>query len=105
MAKKILIVEVINSKSADDDEKGKIVLEKIKQFVEMKETQIILDFAGIELVNTAFLNDAIGRLFNKEEFDLLKNTVKIANIDNSVLELLRETISLARIRYGNMETL
>ena len=100
--KEIIIKDIINSKAADDDEKGNKVLDKIKELSNNDENDIILNFTEIELVNTAFLNNAIGQLFNKKEFDLSKNNVKLKNIDQEVLDLVKETISLARMRYGIM---
>ena len=100
--KEIIIKDIINSKAADDDEKGNKVLDKIKELSNNDENDIILNFTEIELVNTAFLNNAIGQLFNKKEFDLSKNNVKLKNIDQEVLDLVKETISLARMRYGTM---
>ena len=100
--KEIIIKDIINSKAADDDEKGNKVLDKIKELSNNDENDIILNFTEIELVNTAFLNNAIGQLFNKKEFDLSKNNVKLKNIDQEVLDLVKETISLARMRYGMM---
>ena len=50
-------------------------------------------------VNTAFLNNAIGRLFNKEDYNTEKNRVLISNMDDTKKELLKETISNAVKKY------
>ena len=41
-------------------------------------------------VNTAFLNNAIGRLFNKEDYNIEKNRVLISNMDDTKKELLKD---------------
>ena len=50
-------------------------------------------------VNTAFLNNAIGRLFNKEDYNIEKNRALISNMDDTKKELLKETISNAVKKY------
>ena len=101
MAKVLMIRDILKSQVADDNEKGTIIFNEIKKCADAGEREIILDFKDVELVNTAFLNNAIGTLFDKREFDLLSVAVKIAHITLEARELLRETISLARVRYGN----
>lgn len=95
---RILIRDVINSTLADDDVKGELVFRQIKQ-QSSKNRNLVLDFDGIELVNTAFLNDAIGRLFDSNSFDLSEYPVKIANMNQSMRDLLLETIKVARSTY------
>ena len=50
-------------------------------------------------VNTAFLNNSIGRLFNKEDYNIEKNRALISNMDDTKKELLKETISNAVKKY------
>ena len=50
-------------------------------------------------VNTAFLNNAIGRLFNKEDYNIEKNRALISNMDDTKKELLKETRSNAVKKY------
>lgn len=103
MSEYVKISELIQSKTADEDEKGNIVFNKIKEMtVSQNASQdIVLDFSGIELVNTAFLNNAIGKLYDASEYDLEKNSVRIMNMDNTMLDLLKESISVAREKYVN----
>lgn len=53
------------------------------------------------MVNTAFLNNAIGRLFDKEVYNIEKNRVLIRNMDDTKKDLLKETISNAVKRYSD----
>lgn len=100
MSKIIKIDEIIVSKVADDDCKGNKVFNAIKEASQQSDEDIILDFEKIELVNTAFLNNAIGQLFNKEEYNLSKNSVKISNMKKPMIDLLREVISVANEKYS-----
>lgn len=100
MSKRISIVEIIDTKVADDDCKGNKVFKAIKEASQQYDGDIVLDFENIELVNTAFLNNAIGQLFNKEEYNLSKNSVKIENMKKSMFDLLREVINVANEKYS-----
>ena len=93
------VKDIINTKTAFDNTNGDKVFEKIAEVTKDNAKTVVLDFDGIELVNTAFLNNAIGRLFNKDEYDIEKNRVLISNMDDTKKELLKETISNAVKKY------
>lgn len=96
--KNFKVIDIISSVTADDDDKGNKVFAEIIE-LSKEHNNIVVDFNGIELVNTAFLNNAIGRLFNREEFDLSKCRVKVGNMNEVMMDLLRESIELARQKY------
>lgn len=98
--KKLSVYDLIASQTADDDKKGDIVYnEIIAQTQDGNGIVIILDFSGIELLNTAFLNNAIGKIFEKNVFDFRKNRIRIINMDETMVDLVKETIAVARKRY------
>ena len=97
---KLKIRTLLDSVVADDDVKGNTILDAVLTVSkEHVGSNITLDFEGIELVNTAFLNNAIGQLFNKEKFDLKSNNVRLINLEPSMIDLVEETIAVARDRY------
>lgn len=97
----LVITEILKSKAADDDDKGDRVYRCIKETVAQKGGNVVLDFKGIELVNTAFFNNAVGKLFNKAEYDMLKNNVRIVNLMNkAMIDVLEESISNAIKKYS-----
>lgn len=97
---KLKIRTLLDSVVADDDVKGNTILDAVLTVSkENVGSNITLDFEGIELVNTAFLNNAIGQLFNKEKFDLKSNNVRLINLEPSMIDLVEETIAVARDRY------
>lgn len=98
----IKIAEVIDSQSANTDTKGDAVFNEIKSLADEKNKGTIeLDFSDIELVNTAFLNNAIGRLFNKQEFDISKQRIRIKDMHPSMYDLFKESISVAQQKYNS----
>lgn len=98
----INVKEILSTNTADNKEKGEKIFNEIKSAVasgsEMKE--IIIDFDKIDLVNTAFLNDAIGQLFNKDKFDLSKISVKVVHMNENMRELVHECIVVAQQKYS-----
>ena len=98
------IKDILKSTIAYDDEDGNKVYEEIKKAAQLDNT-IILDFKEIELVNTAFLNNAIGVLFDENNYDLKKNRVIVKNMDGAKLEILKETIEVAREKFKKCKSI
>ncbi|SHH24058.1 STAS-like domain-containing protein [Clostridium grantii] len=90
------IKEVIKSNSASDNDQGNIFFNKLKGLLEEQNNKIYIDFQGIDLVTTAFLNDAIGKIFLDYPFDEVKDKIKFRNIrDRDDLEMLKLVITNA----------
>ncbi|MGN0291892.1 MAG: STAS-like domain-containing protein [Lachnospiraceae bacterium] len=96
---KVIIRDVLKSTMADDDQKGNRVFEIIKDKADNGCESVTLDFSGIELVNTAFLNNAVGKLFDAEQFDITKCNVTVGGMDDTMIDLLKEAIRVARQKY------
>lgn len=82
---------------------GDTVYEKIV-FAFSQEEQITLDFEGIELTITAFLNSAIGKLYGSYDNEVIKNNLKIVNFSEDELPLLKLVVDRAKIRFGQSNT-
>ncbi|MEI4352233.1 STAS-like domain-containing protein [Streptococcus suis] len=74
--KTLKIYDIIQSHSAILSETGEIVFQKIKEYIDQDEA-VTLDFTGIEILTTAFLNLAVGQLYDLKPIDTLTNLVKI----------------------------
>lgn len=83
----VAVKDILQLNMADDDIKGDMVFEKLKEMQNNGCKEVSLDFKGIELVNTAFLNNAIGKLFDMEQFDLSKCRVGITGMDETMVDL------------------
>ncbi|WP_310603358.1 STAS-like domain-containing protein [Anaerosporobacter sp.] len=101
MAEKLKIIDVIGTKAADDDSKGNVAFNKISELSQSNK-EILVDFEGVELVNTAFLNNAIGKLFNPREFDLVKCQIRIINLSDDMMTLLKESVKVAKLKYAKL---
>ena len=102
--KRINICELLGTKTADDDKKGERVFCEIMNMTRDDGSKIVLDFKEIELVNTAFLNNAVGQLLDKSKYDITKNNVKITNMEPAMIDLLKETLNVAKERYKEVKS-
>lgn len=86
----LMIKDIIGSDIASDNEQGDLIFDQIVSGVDNHEKQIFLDFSDLKLITTAFLNNAIGKLYKKYSTQELKGLLKVKNIKNkNDLELLR----------------
>lgn len=71
----------------------------VKNIVIQRQVSFTLDFEEIELVNTAFLNSVIGKLFDGSYFSLSKCNVLVKGMDETKIELITEAIRVDRQKY------
>lgn len=98
----IKVCDKIKSKSADDDKKGDIIFSEIENIVGNGGGEIILDFENIEILNTAFLNNAIGSAYSLGEWSKINLSIKITNFTEESLDLIREVIRSAKEKFRNI---
>ncbi|GKX66687.1 STAS-like domain-containing protein [Inconstantimicrobium mannanitabidum] len=86
----IIIKNVIKSDFASDNEQGDLIYNEVESAIKKNVDEVYLDFRELKLITTAFLNNAIGKLYKKYTRDELKDFLKVKNIEDSYdLELLR----------------
>ena len=93
------IVNVINSEFAVSPEDGDSVFNLIKEKVDFKE-KIVIDFSNIDIITTAFLNNAIGKLYNIYDKEKLNQYISMKNISKSDLDLVKKVIERAKIKFS-----
>lgn len=103
--KHIVIKEVINSELAVSTENGIKVFELIDSYLQKKE-KVELDFAGINIMITAFLNAAIGSLYGKKEYtpEFLNEYLKLENVEKDDRILFRDVIQRAKEYFADKDT-
>ena len=79
-------------------DEGKPINDEIRKCIESKET-VEIDFSGVELMTTAFLNIAIGDLCKDYSSDELKNILKIVNVDEGDTRRIEKVIDTAKLFY------
>ncbi|HEM3628860.1 TPA: STAS-like domain-containing protein [Streptococcus suis] len=95
--KTLKIADIINNKSAILSETGEIVFQKIKEHI-VQDEAVTLDFSGIETLTTAFLNLAIGQLYDLKPTEILTDLVKIkrSSISDSHFQKIALVLSNSR---------
>ncbi len=89
----VKIKEILGSDSALTPSSGELVYNILENEISSKKS-ISLDFNGIEIITSAFLNSAIGRLYSKYSSEDLNSLLSIVNISNDDLQLLKKVIDI-----------
>ncbi len=102
--KHLVIKDIINSELAVSTENGNKVFEIVDSYLQKKE-KVELDFAGINIMITAFLNAAIGRLYSKKEYtaDFLNEYLKLENVEKDDRVLFKDVIQRAKEYFADKE--
>lgn len=96
----INVKEIIGSPSALTREQGNLLLEEIRKAFE-KGNKVILDFAEIESIITPFLNVAIGKLYEDNTSDMLRENLSIQNVPKGKAASFNLVIENAKRFYAN----
>lgn len=91
--KELIVKEIINSDRATDNKQGDMVYKEIKDNLDLNKEVICVDFQELRLITTAFLNNAIGRIYVEYEREKIKERILVRNISSkSDLKLLQLVI-------------
>lgn len=103
--KRIIVREVIGTELAVSTDNGLKVFHEIDVLLKENET-VDLDFQGITVVITAFLNAAIGSLYKDSTYngDFLNSHLKLKNVDSNDLVLFKDVIQRAKEYFANKES-
>jgi len=96
----INIFEKLGSTAAVSSEDGEQLFSLIMKALN-NNVLIILDFNNIELITSTFLNAAIGQLYNKFQSQFLRKHLRVENMDNDDLLLLKKVVDRAKDYFKN----
>lgn len=91
----IKVRELIQSDAAISTISGNKVYQTIIEDAKT-DSQIILDFSELTLINTAFLNNAIGKLFSNDNYKEGKFQVILRNFPEDLMGMLKECVRNAQ---------
>ena len=94
------VSERIGSKRAISNTGAECVYEQICGIIDRKGV-VVLDFAGIELIVTAFLNTAIGKLYGKYDEAKIEASLRFHNLDNDDMEMVSEVKKRAKSFFAD----
>ncbi|WP_169516048.1 STAS-like domain-containing protein [Flavobacterium tegetincola] len=103
--KHLVIKDIINSELAVSTENGKKVFEIVDSYLQQKE-KVELDFGGITIMITAFLNAAIGSLYSKKEYtgEFLNEYLKLENVEKDDRVLFKDVIQRAKEYFADKDS-
>jgi hypothetical protein len=93
MSKTIKILDITKSNAAVDISDGITLYNEIVSLLARQE-EIILDFSGIEILTSSFLNNSIGLVYNTQYKNEMDSKVKYINLSARDLD----TVSLVKKR-------
>jgi len=96
----VKIKDIINRETAVSSDDGEIVYTLIVTYLK-KNCIAELDFSGITILTTAFLNSAIGQLYNTYSSDQLNNTLRLKNVADEDRILFKKVIERAKEYFKN----
>lgn len=101
---KLTVKDIINSELAVSTEKGELVFDAINSHLQKKE-KVIVDFKGIDLMITAFLNAAIGKLYGNKNYsgNFLNEHIQLVNIESEDISLFKDVIERAKEYFEDKE--
>ncbi len=97
------IKQILGSDSALTPSSGGIIYNIIETNLS-NNNRISLDFLGIEVLTSAFLNAAVGRLYYKYQSSELNSLLSIINISGDDLQLLKKVIERAKDYFRDQKS-
>jgi hypothetical protein len=104
MQTQILIKDVINTNFAVTTEDGNTIFELLDSNLS-KNNAVSLDFQGINLMTTAFLNSAIGQLYSIDKYSsaFLNSNLKLVNVQEQDKPLFALVVKRAKEYFANKQ--
>lgn len=102
---KLIVKDIINSPLAVSTEKGEMVFQAIDNHLRKNE-KVVIDFKGIDLMITAFLNAAIGKLYGNKNYtsEFLNQHIDLENVASEDRSLFKDVIERAKEYFENKES-
>ena len=98
----IRLIEAIGSPLGVSSADGGLVHDRIAKALRREES-VVLSFAGLEDVTSAFLNAAIGQLYGELHEGLIQEHLRAVNAEGDQLMLLKRVVDRAKDFFRNPE--
>lgn len=94
------VYSIVGNSFCVDAEDGEKVFEVLKKILEQNNTAVI-SFLNVEMLTSAFLNTAVGRLYGVFDYEKLKAGLSVKDISNDDKLLLKKVTDTAKAYYKN----
>ncbi len=99
----LIVKDIIAGDAAVSTDDGDIVFRKIEEQFQLAQ-KIDLDFNGITLMTTAFLNAAIGQLYASHTSEYLNENLSLVQVSADDKGLFRIVIERAKEYFANKDS-
>ncbi|EAI7262555.1 DUF4325 domain-containing protein [Campylobacter lari] len=100
MQTKIININQLTNSQCILSEDGEKVFAEIKKVLET-EDKVVLSFKDINILTTAFLNSAIGNLYNDFREEYIKEKLSVENMKDEDKAMLKRVTDNAKNYYKN----
>jgi hypothetical protein len=97
------VIDIIGSAVALSPEPGHNLYKAIRDQIK-RDQKVKLDFRDIQVISTAFLNSAIGRLYSDFSSEQLNSYLSITNLPDEDILLLQKVIKRAKEYFENKDS-
>jgi hypothetical protein len=97
------VMQVIDSDTAVSTDDGQLVFDQLKISLD-KEFIVDVDFEGIQMMTTAFLNAAIGQLYSEYKGEMLNKSLKLVNVANEDKILFKKVVERAKQYFEDQKS-
>ena len=96
----IKALDIVGTSVAVSSDDGQKLFEEISKAIEQGE-DVEVDFSGIDLIVSTFLNAAIGQLYGKHTSESIKEHVSVKNLSNDDLNILKKVVERAKQYFAD----
>jgi len=100
---RIKVIDIVGSPFGVAADDGMAVHEKINAALAVTDRPVELDFTGMDLVISAFLNTAIGRLAGEMSLDEIRSRISFTGLPDDDRELVDRVLENAVLFYADPE--
>ena len=100
----ISVFNLVGSSFCTDADDGQKVHEMVSKALK-ENKKVALSFLNIEMLTTAFLNTAVGQLYNSFSDKAIKQNLSVKDISNSGAVALKRVVDTAKLFYKNPDAM
>jgi len=99
---RISILEIVGSPICVSEEDGQAVHDKIAPFIQ-DHKPVVISFAGVTDLISAFLNVAIGQLYGEFNEEQIRELLTVSDMEPDELDLLKQVNDNAKAYFKNRQ--
>jgi hypothetical protein len=96
----LIVKDIISVDIAVSSDNGSLVYQKIVESIDSGK-EVYLDFSGITMMTTAFLNAAIGQLYSIYTGEQLNKILKLVNVADDDKILFKKVVDRAKQYFAS----